>query len=443
MKKLLVIVCAVCFMAGTANAQSGTIDSKFGLDSLKTLQMASICSQYCKNKQYADALNSWRYLFFNAPAFQMRTYINGETIVRDAYNRTKDAKYIDTLMMIYDQRIKYFGKDPRYGEAYLLGKKGADLLRYRKSNRDAVLEAYNCFVKSYEMTAGKTQPMVLRNMFNSAGTLLKMESMETTAYVDLYMKLTDFLDNAVKMAKDPEPFKEAKGDIDAMFIDAGIADCEILTNVLSARFEANPSDVVNLKGIASILRRSECLDGELYANVAEALYAAEPDADAAYSLAILFGRRQDYDKMEEYLKAAIEKSDNPENQSEYYLKLASIKLSKNQYTEVKKLCLEALKGNPSNGEAYILIGKAYAAYAPKYGEEDFDHKTVFWAAVDKFQTAKRVDPSKTDEANRLINLYSQHFPVVKDGFFNGLQEGDTYTIEGWINEKTVARFTKE
>ena len=129
--------------------------------------------------------------------------------------------------------------------------------------------------------------------------------------------------------------------------------------------------------------------------------------------------------------------------SEYYLKLASIKLSKNQYTEVKKLCNEALKGNPSSGEAYILIGKAYAAYAPKYGSEDFDHKTVFWAAVDKFQTAKRVDPSQTDEANRLIALYSQHFPVVKDGFFNGLQEGDTFTIGEWINEKTVARFTKE
>ncbi|MBP3419759.1 MAG: hypothetical protein J6K74_04105 [Marinifilaceae bacterium] len=443
MKKLMLIVCAMCMMVGGAKAQSGTLDSKFGLDSLKTLQMASICSQYCKQKNYKDALNSWRYLFFNAPAFQMRTYINGEAIVKDALARTKDSKYVDTLMMIYDQRIKYFGKDPRYGEAYLLGKKGADLLRYRKSDRESVLEAYNCFVKSYEMTQGKTQPMVLRNMFNSAGTLMRMEAMETAAYVDLYMKLTDFLDNAVTMAKDPEPFKEAKGDIDAMFIDAGIADCEILTKVLSARYDANPTDVVNLKGIASILRRSECLDGELYANVAEALYAAEPDADAAYSLAILFGRRQDYDKMEEYLKAAIEKSDSEENKSEYYLKLASIKLSKNDYAEVKRLCLQALKGNPSSGEAYILIGKAYAAYAPKYGSEDFDHKTVFWAAVDKFQQAKRIDPSKTDEANRLIQLYSQHFPVVKDGFFNGLQEGDTFTIEGWINEKTIARFTKE
>ena len=439
----MLVVCAMCMMGGVSFAQSGTLDSKFGLDSLQTLRMASFCSNYCKNKQYADALNPWRYLFFNAPAFQMRTYINGETILKDAFARTKDQKYIDTLMMNYDQRIKYFGKDPRYGEAYLLGKKGADLLRYRKSDRDAVLEAYNCFVKSYEMTQGKTQPMILRNMFNSAGTLMGMGSMETASYVDLYMRLTDFLDNAIKMANDPTPFKDAKGDVDAMFIDAGIADCEILTNVLSARYESNPTDVVNLKGIASILRRSECLDGDLYAKVAEALYAAEPDADAAYSLAILFGRRQDYDKMEEYLLAAIEKSDNEENKSEYYLKLASIKQAKNEYAEVKKLCLQALKGNPSSGEAYILIGKAYAAYAPKYGSEDFDHKTVFWAAVDKFQTAKRIDPSCTDEANRLIALYSQHFPVVKDGFFNGLQEGDTFTIEGWINEKTVARFTKE
>ena len=57
MKKLMLVVCAMCMMGGVSFAQSGTLDSKFGLDSLQTLQKASFCSNYCKNKQYADALN--------------------------------------------------------------------------------------------------------------------------------------------------------------------------------------------------------------------------------------------------------------------------------------------------------------------------------------------------------------------------------------------------
>ena len=98
--------------------------------------------------------------------------------------------------------------------------------------------------------------------------------------------------------------------------------------------------------------------------------------------------------------------------------------------------------NAQNGAAYILYGKAYAAYANNYGEEAFDHASVFWAAVDKFNKAKQVDPSVAEEANKLITSYTPHFPSKDEAFFRSVTEGADVKIGDWINETTKARFSK-
>ena len=254
-----------------------------------------------------------------------------------------------------------------------------------------------------------------------------------------------FIDDGIKNTKQPktvEAFKTMKGNVDAMFFNAGVADCETLNNLLSAKYEANKEDVANLKEVASLLRRSECVDLPLYATVAEQLYQLDPTADAAYSLAIMFLKRQEFDKTEGYLKEAIAKSEDNEAKAEYYLKMAQLQLAKKQYQATKTNALEVLKLNPNNGTALMLIGKAYANSASNYGEDDFDHASVFWAAVDKFQKAKQVDPAMTEEADKLIGIYSQHFPSKDEAFFRSVTDGATVKIGSWINESTKARFRK-
>ena len=151
-------------------------------------------------------------------------------------------------------------------------------------------------------------------------------------------------------------------------------------------------------------------------------------------------KKQEFDKTESYLKEAIEKSDDNIDKADYYLRLAQISLSKKQLIEAKKNALEAIKLNPNLGAAYIIIGNAYAAYSKNYGEDDFDHASVFWAAVDKFVKAKQVDPSVAEEANKLINAYSPHFPSKDEAFFRSVTSGTSVKIGDWINETTTARF---
>lgn len=154
----------------------------------------------------------------------------------------------------------------------------------------------------------------------------------------------------------------------------------------------------------------------------------------------MFLKRQEYDKTETYLKEAIEKGTDPLDKAEYYLRMAQISLSKKQFAESKKHAVEALKLNPNLGAAYLNIGKAYAFASKSYGEDDFDHASVFWVAVDKFNKAKQVDPALADEANGLIKTYSQYFPSKDEAFFRSVQPGDSFKVGGWINETTTARF---
>ena len=141
--------------------------------------------------------------------------------------------------------------------------------------------------KSFELEGNKTHPITVQTMFFGAGDLLKKGELSKDEYIALYMKVSGFIDDGIKNAKQPktvEAFKTMKGNVDAMFFNAGVADCETLNNLLSAKYEANKEDVANLKEVASLLRRSECVDLPLYATVAEQLYQLDPTADAAYSL---------------------------------------------------------------------------------------------------------------------------------------------------------------
>ena len=119
------VVSAIIVLIGFgANAQS-----KFGADSVACIENLSLFREYFKQKSYADALNPWRWTFNNCPKSSGNIYKNGPKIIKARMNIDPENKsaYIDTLMMIFDQRIQYFGK-----EGYVLGLKGYELIRVDK-----------------------------------------------------------------------------------------------------------------------------------------------------------------------------------------------------------------------------------------------------------------------------------------------------------------------
>ena len=90
----------------------------------------------------------------------------------------------------------------------------------------------------------------------------------------------------------------------------------------------------------------------------------------------------------------------------------------------------------------MLIGRLYVQYNRSISEVEFEQNTAYWAAVDKFIQAKRVDPTVTEEADKLIYTYSAYFPTLENAFFHDLSEGQEYVVPGWINERTRVRLRK-
>jgi hypothetical protein len=83
----------------------------------------------------------------------------------------------------------------------------------------------------------------------------------------------------------------------------------------------------------------------------------------------------------------------------------------------------------------------YAATAGSvYPDDTVLRKTVYYAAVDKFERARQVDPSVGEEAGKLISAYRSYFPSTEEIFMHpDLDKGKAITIPGWIGERTTVR----
>jgi len=197
MKKHLVTLLTAVFLLAMGT-QAQTIDSKFGVDSVKTLVNASIYGQLVKQKRYAEALPAWRYVFVNAPKFQKSTYIKGVSIMR--YMSKKDPKYVDTLMMVYDQRIKYFGNDRKYPKAWILGRKGTDCLKYKGKTTEGVKEAYTYLVESMNASGNITEPAVLNSAMAASIKLLRADQLTNEDIIANYGKYISILEKQIQVA---------------------------------------------------------------------------------------------------------------------------------------------------------------------------------------------------------------------------------------------------
>ena len=122
----------------------------------------------------------------------------------------------------------------------------------------------------------------------------------------------------------------------------------------------------------------------------------------------------------------------------HYL-LANVYFQLQRFADARSEAYATIKIRPSDGKSYILIGDLYASSAKKCGDGDFFSKVAYWTAVDKYIKAKNVDPDQAELARTKINTFTQYFPATEQIFFHDLKEGDSFTVECWINETTTVR----
>jgi tetratricopeptide (TPR) repeat protein len=440
--KLLKISGFLFFLSFTmVYGQKGVEDgSKYGHgeDSIRCIRNLSLSHEYVKNRNYKDAVKFWRVAYNECPRGSKNIYIDGVRIykrfIKETDDEVKQSAYVDTIMMIYDQRIKYYNQ-----KGNVLGRKGVDLLRYRRNDPVYIEEAYNYLKESIELEETKSSYAVLATFITSSITLYKNDVFEAEQVVEDYAKVSEILDFLLKKKPNHRTLNRLKGDIDENFAGSGAASCEVLVDLFTEKYNENKDDAETLENIVGFLKDSECTETELYFNASASLHEIEPSAISASGLASMAMSNGNFKVADNYLRQAVEMETDNVKKGEYYFNLAYVHNQMGDKLEARKNALKAAELKENWGEPYIFIGNLYANSAGECSDIDLPN-AIYWAAVDKFSKAKVVDPSVEERANKLISTYTQYYPNKENAFFLGINEGGSYKVACWINETTTVRF---
>jgi len=431
--------------------------SKYGNDSVACITNISLYREFFKQWKSSDYTNSaiteiykpWKWVLNNCPLGSENTYVDGVKIMQYRIENEKSAalkaKYIDTLMLVYDQRLQYFPNHYKTGksqEGIILGRKGVDLFTY---NEERYQEIYDILHQSVALEGNNSDGTVLFYYFRSVIKMARNSKVDSATIVDVYDQVIDILDkNITELTlkgdiRWVEIYKNFKGNIDATF--EPFATCDDLVRIYKNKMAKTPDDIELLKKITAILDRSNCQSDPLYLTASVNLHKLEPSPESAYNIGRLLLKDEKLSEAIQYFDEAT-KSAEMNKAHTSYKQLSEIFRALKNYPRSRQMALKAIELDPNDGGPYITIGNLYAASAKDCGKDDFSSRAAYWAAVDKFNKARSVDPSVAETANSLIAAYSAYFPTKETIFFNDYKVGASYTIECWFTEETTIRAAK-
>jgi tetratricopeptide (TPR) repeat protein len=456
MKMITAAMLAFALGAGNAFAQKGVEDgSRFGHgeDSLKCLQNLSIYAEYVKTGNYKDAYLPWKAAYDECPKAQVSTYINGAKILHWFIDQEQDAAkreaYVNELMAMYDQRLQYLDdlnalvRTPASREK-VLGTKVHDYVAYT-SNLD-VDKAYAMLTEVVDAEQENTDYYILQDFINISDKKYKADANHREQFINDYQKAAEYAKAVYERTQEnpkasdalKEATKIAKDYVDGIFINSGAASCENLQAMYAPKIEENKDNLEYLKTVVGLMKLFKCTDQEAYFQASEYAHAVSPTAETAVGCAYMYYKKGDMEKALQFFDQAISLEDDAEKKSEDAYNAAVVCFSKKQLSRAKGYVQKSLAHNDKNGKAYILLANMYAS-SPNWSDESALNRCTYYLAIDKLQRAKSVDPSVTEEANKLIGTYAAHTPKAEDLFFLNLKKGDSITIGGWIGESTVIR----
>ncbi|MFY0644861.1 MAG: hypothetical protein JXR19_10380 [Bacteroidia bacterium] len=434
--KQFILLITLMFMAGASSAQDSPCDNKWGTDSIETAKAVSMFNQYFQEKKYVESFPYWYYLFNNAPCFNKRITFNGPFIIKkalreDQYKDRFDG-LVDTIFLCYQKRIDLFGD-----EAAVKALWANDLGKLRPAQRDTALKM---FAESIAATGNNTSYKVPGNYVYAAVKQHKKEQLDLDSLIQILDNVSGIIDyNIAAGGKYLEKWNKTQESVTKLMLP--YLDCDKITELKQPQFEANKDNITYLKSTLNLLNKGGCEKTDFYYELSEQLYLLEPNATAALSLAKAAKTRGEVSKALGYYGEAATGLEGDQLYSTY-IQMASLSIKQGGLVEGRSFARKALEINPNSGDAYILIGDAYASSVGSCSGSKLKGREVYWAAVDKYAMARSVDSTSQERATQRINKYSAYFPDNETAFFEGITDGQSYTVGCWIGETTRVRTIK-
>lgn len=257
-----------------------------------------------------------------------------------------------------------------------------------------------------------------------------------------YLRLSDFIEagrqrevaaaDSAKAAK----YSTTQKNLDEIFVQ--VAKCEDMVPVLTKKMEAAPEDIDIKKKTLRLLNEKGCTDNDIFLPVAEAVYAVDKNADAAYSIGIQLSKKGDYKGALPYFEESVELCTDCPKRARNLMKAGQVAKNAGQVTKCMRYARQAAKADPGNGEPYLLLGDAIASMFSSCADSPLQGREVYWLAADYYERAKAIDSNVASKANTKISQVRKSYPTVDDLFTYGINEGKEITVK-CIGETTKAR----
>jgi tetratricopeptide (TPR) repeat protein len=388
-----------------------------------------------KNALYVDMLKAGRYqeaipphnwLLENTPDLNESLYQNGAKLYEELVDVEKDAakksEYQDKAMEMYDLRIKYFGR-----EDYVLNRKVYPAYKFYKDDKDKSQELLEMFNRAFELNGTKFSTgnaaayMDVVRRFKIYGGEISDEEI-----INIYSKLTDLLEKKIESGRQVDYTKRTLETLDKILAGTVDLNCDFVESILGPKFEVEP-DVKIAKKIFSLMLTGKCTDRPLAFEAAKVVNEAEPSFGIAKFLAVRAASEGDIPTAMDFYRQSLELTDENIKKAEIYMGMSRLEANNGNKVEARSNARKSLAFDPSNKEAYSLIGNLYMSSFDecKQGEKKTDDYAIFWAAYKMYKLAG--DSDGMAKARQL-------FPTIEDIFNDEYQEGNTFQVGCWINE---------
>lgn len=406
----------------------------------------SLFHESVKNEQYAEAYDFWLPVYQSRPDLNKAIYTDGIDILDYRYNQATDENVRkalrDSILMLHDDRIKYFD-EARYPDAYVLGLKAMDYLKYFTED-ELALPAYDWLKESVTALGAKSQITILRKFVEVSYNIYKSNSDQySDQFLADYQLAAAALDQiALQGGKNATHAQSQKAYIDRLYAASGAADCGQMDQMYASVVAESATDLEKLGSIMKLYRRLGCTESDVYFAAAEHAHKLQPTSESAAGCAQMCIKKGDLEGAVKYYQQALSMVETDEDKADYLYRMANVYVSLKNYQQGVSYANQALEIDPEDGRCYLLMGLCYAS--AKIYDDPILARSVFWVACDMFRKAKSVDASCTSDANKLIATYSQYFPSKEDVFFHKeLNEGTPFRVGGWIGKTTTCRSKAE
>ena len=431
----LFIGLAFALVAGSASAQdfSDPQYAKWGEtpeQRKENILASTFLKEELNNRNYNQAAKYLQQLLQNCPAASENTYANGIKLYKMKVNRAKSLAekngYVDSLLLLYDIRLQYFGAHPKRGKAYILDRKAREHLTYRESDREGIRSDFEAAIAAQVEVNGTADPELVAIYFKNLCDDYSNDIVDAMTIVNAYDTNAKYFENLDASQA------EYKSQFETCFGASGAASCENLQKIFEPKIAATPNDETLLAQTFQLMAKANC-ESDFFLSVGEMYYNLNPQSSVAMLLAQIFQNKKDFAKANQYLREALAKEIVAEEREKLLARIGILEMTANNYAAAIKAFNESINIDETDddGLAIYFLAQCYVAGSKDCSTELSKH-SVYWLAYDLVQKAipllEVTDAAVATNAKNLANSYRSVFPTAEECFFAELKEGATYTI---------------